>query len=245
MTIPTESINENEPAGSDQIALGDNVVRKHKTQVREIMEIDHTYPSSGQSADAGKHKKISLIEQADLGSGSTGYAFLGGQTVSGKPELVYTDEDDNDIQITSAGYLKPSTSPTLANWSVIMNLVYPVGSVVTLGVSTNPSTLYGVGTWTAIEGKVIVGKAASGTFNTLDATGGSETKNMAHTHSVPYNGWSETAQEDVSRPGVLLTRDNDGWEYHASANNTSGSGGSATQDVMNPHIVKYVWQRTA
>ncbi len=45
--------------------------------------------------------------------------------------------------------------------STIMQAMMPVGFVVTLGVSTNPATLFGFGTWTAITGKVIVGKASS------------------------------------------------------------------------------------
>lgn len=103
MTIPTVGIDETSPAGSDNANQGDNRIREFKTQNREILEVDHNYQSSGQDADAGKHKKVSLIEQADLGTGATGKPILGAQTVSGKAELVFTDEDDNDVQITSGG----------------------------------------------------------------------------------------------------------------------------------------------
>lgn len=103
MTLPTVSWNESSPAGSDNKADGDNRIREMKTQIREVIDVDHQFNSSGQDADNGKHTKVSLLEQADLGSGATGKPILGGQTVSGKPELVYTDEDDNDVQITSAG----------------------------------------------------------------------------------------------------------------------------------------------
>lgn len=106
MTIPTTAISETTPAGDSNIALGDNRIREYKTQNREILEVDHNYPSSGQDVDAGKHKKVSLIEQADIGTGDTGLPILGAQTVSGKPELMFTDEDDNDVQITSGGSIK-------------------------------------------------------------------------------------------------------------------------------------------
>ena len=58
--------------------------------------------------------------------------------------------------------------------ATINNLVYPVGSIyINATVATNPATLLGVGTWVAYgEGRVPVGKASSGTFNTLGATGG-------------------------------------------------------------------------
>jgi hypothetical protein len=51
---------------------------------------------------------VTLQEQADLGTGDTGVPILGAQTVDGKAELVFTDEDDNDIQITSSGNIDGS-----------------------------------------------------------------------------------------------------------------------------------------
>lgn len=100
---PTEAWAETSPAGSDQINAGDNRIRQMKTQIREIIGVDHDFPSSGQAADNGQHLRVTLQEQADLGTGAVGTTLLGNQTVSGKGELVYTDEDDNDIQITSGG----------------------------------------------------------------------------------------------------------------------------------------------
>jgi len=105
MTIPSVSISESSPAGSDNISLGDNRIREWKTQNREILEVDHEYPSSGQSATAGQHKQVTLQEQADLGTGAVSATIFGSQTIGGKGELVYTDEDDNDVQITTQGYL--------------------------------------------------------------------------------------------------------------------------------------------
>lgn len=240
MSIPTVALSEATPAGSDQIALGDNRIREYKTQNREILEVDHTYPSSGQSADAGTHKKCSFIEQADLGTGAVGKTLLGSQTVGGKGELVYSDEDDNDIQITKAGVLKPSTSTVLADWSAIMGLVYPIGVVVTLGVSTNPATLFGVGTWTAIAGKVIVGIDAGQTeFDTLDETGGEKTHTLttdempAHTHTYLHNGNTVGGS-----PGGDGTQTLD-------STATSSTGGGSAHNNLQPYIVKYCWQRTA
>lgn len=237
MSVPTVSWSESTPAGSDNINAGDNRIRELKTQIREVIDVDHDFPSSGQAADVGQHKQVTLQEQADLGTGAVNATILGSQTVSGKGELVYTDEDDNDIQITSNGSIHaPSISGVYPAANVaaivnIMNLVYPVGSVVTLGVSTNPGTLFGVGTWTAIEGRVIVGIAGSGTFNTLDGTGGAETHTLVDTE-LPTN--------------VILT--NTGTNYgdgtSAAIKNNSATGGNAHNNLQ-PYIVKYVWQRTA
>lgn len=105
MTVPTTSWDETSPAGSQDISLGDNRIRELKTQIREVVDVDHKFDSSGQDADMGKHNKVSFLEAADIGTGATGKPILGAQTVSGKAELVFTDEDDNDVQITSAGKL--------------------------------------------------------------------------------------------------------------------------------------------
>ncbi|KKN45057.1 hypothetical protein LCGC14_0686820 [marine sediment metagenome] len=101
--VPTVSHSEATPAGSDYIRDGDDRIREFKTQVREIVAVDHKFDSSGQGATWGMHKWITFIEAADIGTGASGLPILGAQTVDGKPELVYTDEDDNDIQLTSGG----------------------------------------------------------------------------------------------------------------------------------------------
>jgi len=246
--VPTIGLSETSPAGTDSISAGDDRIREYKTQNREVLSVDHDYPTSGQSATAGNHKQVTLTEATDIGSGATGVPILGAQTIDDKPELVYTDEDDNDVQITKAGDLYPSQSTTLADWSAILNLIYPIGYVVTLGVSTNPGTLFGIGTWAAIEGKVIVGLSASGTFVSLDGTGGEETHLLtgaesgvpAHTHTVTgMDGYA--AGHDI-----IAARNNYGGPTiaQASAANTAAAASSAHQNLQ-PYIVKHVWQRTA
>ena len=103
--IPGQSWNENAPAGSDNVSSGDDRIREMKTQIREVIDVDHDFPSSGNAADNGQHKKVTLQEQANLGAGTVGTTILGNQTVGGKGELVYTDEDDNDVQITDGALL--------------------------------------------------------------------------------------------------------------------------------------------
>lgn len=251
MSVPTISWSENEPAGSDNIALGDNVIRRAKTQIREVIDVDHKFASSGQDADNGKHDQVSLLEKADIGTGAEGKPILGAQTINGKPELVFTDEDDNDVQLTKGGVAYPSQSTVLADWSKIMNLVYPVGVVVTLGVSTNPATLFGIGTWTAIKGRVIVGiNAGDAEFDTLDETGGAKTVTLdttmipAHNHAIKYDGklvsfsgggggsnWNAADDAESGGAATVFTSEN--------------TGGGLAHNNLQPYIVKYVWQRTA
>jgi len=129
----------------------------------------------------------------------------------------------------------------------------PVGSIVVLGVSTNPATLYGFGTWTAIEGRVLVGKAASGTFATLNATGGAETHTLStteipsHTHKTigSRSGWDGNVVIGGSGDSPANIRfDSSG--YRVANNPDSGAtGGGGSHNNLQPYVVKYMWQRTA
>lgn len=254
MTIPTTSWSETSPAGSDALNQGDNRIRELKTQIREVIDVDHQFNSSGQDAANGKHNKCSFIEAADIGTGASGLPILGAQTVSSKPELVYTDEDNNDIQITSAGKLHaPSLggvypAANVAALATMLNLIYPVGIVVTLGVSTNPNTLFGIGTWTAIAGRVIVGIDAGQTeFDTLDETGGAKTVTLtgaqsglpAHTVSVPgKSGGAVGTTANFPRADTLALDGNISVSVNAAD-------AAEAHSNLQPYIVKYVWQRTA
>jgi len=63
----------------------------------------------------------------------------------------------------------------------VLSLVYPIGSVFTAVVSTNPNTLFGFGTWAAIAtGRVLIGIDTGDTdFDVVEETGGAKTKTIA------------------------------------------------------------------
>lgn len=138
-------------------------------------------------------------------------------------------------------YTVPSV-PTIEDIkATIMDAVYPIGSIFISGVSTDPSTLLGVGTWTRIQGRFIYGVDAT---HILDARGGAETvaltsaNNGPHTHSVSPFVRSEN--------NSLLGSGTVSCLYGAKAGNTTGSSGSGTpHENMPPYICKYIWQRTA
>jgi hypothetical protein len=83
--------------------LLDNRIRTNNEALEAAIDQDHDFTTSG--TQTGKHNMVSLIETDDLGTGAEGLPILGAQTADGKAELVFTDEDDNDIQITKAGVL--------------------------------------------------------------------------------------------------------------------------------------------
>ncbi len=140
--VPTEDWDETVPAGSDNINLGDNKIRQLKTQVREVINVDHDFPSSGKASDVGQHKRCTLQEQADLGTGSEGVPIFGAQTVSGKAELVFTDEDDNDIQLTSGGKMGSSGTEILASTLTVSGDVDVGGSMIGDNVKIDTNDTY-------------------------------------------------------------------------------------------------------
>jgi hypothetical protein len=254
MSVPTTSWDETTPSGSDALNAGDNRIRELKTQIREVIDVDHDFPSSGSASDNGQHKRCTFQEQADLGSGASGKTLLGGQTVGGKPELVYTDEDDNDVQITTLGginaaklkgvYQAPAAVSDLVN---ILPYIYPVGSIyINAGVATNPGTLFGFGTWVAYgAGKVMFGLDAGGdtSFDSLSDTGGAKTVTLT-TNELPAHTHQVLTVNNNSGGSNSLIQASDG--SGAAVNQTSQSTGSgAAFSILPPYVVAYFWKRTA
>lgn len=201
MTVPTTSWDETSPAGSQNISLGDNRIREMKVQLREIVGVDHKFESSGNDADNGKHNKVSLLEQANLGTGTEGEPILGAQTASGKAELVFTDEDDNDVQITSGGgmavlgssgwrtgdILLSSSTTTPSGWTDASTTYDNKFIRITDG---TPLTTGGSDTHTHAAGSYAApahdhGGTTGSTAGTLgDVTGGGSDATATHTHTI-------------------------------------------------------------
>lgn len=246
MSVPVESWDETSPAGNTDLNLGDNRIRQLKTQIRQVIDVDHKFNSSGSDDDNGCHDQVTLLEKADIGSGAVGKTILGSQTVSGKGELVYTDEDDNDIVLTKDGRLRAASLGALDETpsdtlfpATVLAAIYPIGIVITLGVATNPATLFGFGTWTAIAGRVIVGIDATQTeFDALNETGGAKTHTLTESE-IPTHDVGPTFGE-VSNLGS-----SSGGQWRTDSVTKESFGGGGAHNNLQPYIVKYVWERTA
>jgi hypothetical protein len=128
-----------------------------------------------------------------------------------------------------------------------LNFIYPVGYVITLGVSTNPGTLLGVGTWTAIKGKVIVGISdvvGDTEFDTLNETGGAKTVTLTAAQSgVPAHTHPEAVYKSAGGSGVYNGTGATTETATIDANTPANAAEAHTN--LQPYIVKYVWERTA
>jgi len=226
---------------------GDNRIRELKTQVREVVAVDHEFTSTQTASTGGQHLQVTLQEQADLGTGAVDATILGNQTVSGVGELVYTTEADADIQITSVAGINAAAmtgvyaAANVASIATIGALLYPVGSIyANASDATNPGTLLGFGTWVAIEEEVIAGFKSGGTFDPVGTLSeGEETHVLieaelaAHTHVVA--GGAGTGQTTANTKEAADT----------SRPTTSASAGSDTaHNNIQPTYVAYLWRRT-
>ncbi len=139
--------------------------------------------------------------------------------------------------------------------ATINDLVYPVGSIYTTVSSsaTTPAevnTLLGVGTWVAFgEGRVLVGKASSGTFDTINEEQGSETQTLteanlpAHNHSASAAGSGTDAGNGNHANGGVALYNSTPYTWN---NITIGNTGSGTaHNNIQPSITVYMWKRTA
>ena len=195
-------------------------------------------------SDAGK-----VISGADFNSEFTtiqtalnSKADIASETLTGTPLAPTAAVGTNTTQIATTAFVQTGLGTITA--AVVNALVYPVGSIYfNMAVSTNPATLLGMGTWVAYgEGRVIVGKQSSGTFDALDEELGSETHTLstaempAHTHnSIVYQsnwqyGWGH---------GVVYAG--------GSATNfpTTSTGGGTAHSNLQPSVTVYMWKRTA
>lgn len=193
--------------------------------------------------DAANKKTLFVEDLTNTQSSIVAIETELGPTPSGASATVSARLDDIDAIIAA---IKPA--------------LFPVGSIYTNAHDgTNPATLLGFGTWSAFgEGRVLVSKAASGTFGTYGATGGEET----HSHGAgTYQANAEIfttggnlyidAKRANTNNYVANTRNYvSGSAGTASNGETQGEGivvggASSTSSSLQPYIVVYMWRRSA
>lgn len=148
----------------------------------------------------------------------------------------------------------------------IISATYPVGSIFITTIDTNPSLLFGIGTWVAFAtGRTLVGIDPSDTdlnaaeklygakqVTLTSAQSGTTAHNHTqnpHTHNLNYSapevgGGSTyghvTGQNwNFSSVGTGMT------SVTATNNNATAASASEAHNNMQPSIVTYMWKRTA
>ena len=145
--------------------------------------------------DIQNYKPPDLSKYAKL---DTTNSFQANQTISGTIWATKFETYNSDP--------KNSIGVTLRN--SILNLIYPIGSVyITRTQTSNPSEIFGFGTWMPIQGYFL---RAQNSNETLGSTGGELTH--AHTYGIKYCGWYS---EVHATHGDTLELRNDGnsWKH--------------------------------
>lgn len=145
------------------------------------------------------------------------------------------------------------------------NLLFPVGSIYSnASDGTNPGTLLGFGTWTALgAGRMLVGYSAGDPlFGTAGNTGGSrDAIVVSHTHSASTNTtgahthqatrpWGTTQGGSGSYSGNFsgingLADATSSAGDHSHTVTVASSGSSGTNANLTPYLTVYMWQRIA
>lgn len=130
--------------------------------------------------------------------------------------------------------------------ALILEAVYPVGSIYISVNSTSPQTLFG-GTWKAIQGKFLLGQSSA---HTAGSTGGEETHTLTmgempeHTHPM-YSGNAGGDSKWTPDEGAYLvdsvTQTKTTWWARLGM---SYAGGGNAHNNMPPYLAVYMWKRT-
>ena len=137
-----------------------------------------------------------------------------------------------------------------------LQALYPIGTIYTTVVATNPASIFGFGTWVAFAtGRTLVGIDSSNTL--MDAVeetfGTADTVNVAHTHTItdPGHNHANNSGTQIGGGGSVFTGSNIGLNNSArTSTNTTGitinsSGVSGVNQNYQPSITVYFWKRTA
>ena len=154
---------------------------------------------------------------------------------------------DTTTKVATTAFVAAAITTAATNAATVNGFAYPVGSVYTSIVATNPATLLGVGTWSGFgAGRVLVGiDSSDASFDVVEETGGAKTDAHAlditempvHSHT---SGWT-LGGGDGSANVYATTNGGNG----APNTGTQGSGAAHTHDIVQPYVVVYFWKRTA
>jgi len=91
------------PADAEDLDLGAEKIRLFKATLQERMDADHYLALAGVQADHGQHRQITFQAPIATPTAVADKGFVYMKDVGGKGELHYLDEDDQEVQLTSAG----------------------------------------------------------------------------------------------------------------------------------------------
>jgi hypothetical protein len=184
-------------------------------------------------------------------------ADIANPTFTGVPAAPTAASGTNTTQLATTAFVQ----------ATLLASVYPVGSIyINAGVTTNPATLLGFGTWTAFgAGRVMIGlNGSDALFDTLEETGGSKDATVvshthtgststagAHVHTMVFehNQFDHGITGNVGDNGGLSPTRTAGSMStegaHTHSFTTDATGSSGTNANLQPYITVAMWKRTS
>lgn len=212
------------------------------------------------TGDVGKVVKGSELdaEFTAIANAVASKADINSPTFTGTPTLpagtiatTVADNTDSSTKIATTAFVQSVKT-------LVLQSVFPVGAIYTsYNVSTDPATVLGFGTWSAIEGKTLVAYQSGDTdFGTAGGTGGSkDAVVVSHTHTATstdsghQHGYTRYSNTAGGTGGFSF------WENFTTANTNVGyanitttvnsAGVSGTGKNLQPYVTVHMWRRTA
>lgn len=178
-------------------------------------------------------------------------ADLASPALTGVPTAPTASDGTNTTQLATTAFV-----------TTALRVIYPIGSIYTSTVATNPATLFGFGTWVAYgAGRVLIGQSGAGLY-IAGNTGGSAdaiipshthtatVTDPGHTHTLPNSNEAQGGGDNGGR----ATTDSGSVRTPTMTPNTattgitvavSTTGVSVTNANLQPYVVVYMWNRTA
>jgi hypothetical protein len=209
------------------------------------------------TGDPGKVIKGSEIdaEYTAIASAVASKADINSPTFTGTPTLpsgtiatTVADNTDSSTKIATTAFVQSVKT-------LVLQAVFPVGSIYTsYSVSTDPATVLGFGTWSAIQGKVLAAyQSGDSDFGTAGGTGGSKDAVVVeHNHGITDPGHNHTVT--TSNTSTIASGNAIPLNYLYTTRTTSTSttgitinneGVSGTGKNLQPYVTVHMWRRTA
>ena len=147
------------------------------------------------------------------------------------------------VGVTSAG------SQTMLSKSDLLDWFYPVGSIFTSTISTNPQTLLGGGQWEQLKDRFLLG--AGNTYSN-GATGGSSTHihglstataQIVQTSGTLYSKMGSSKNNLIANRGTTMNIISSSWDVGKTG--TPLDGDTDASSNLPPYLVVYMWKRTS
>lgn len=185
-------------------------------------------------------------------TGTGGVVLAASPALTGVPTAPTASAGTNTTQIATTAFVAAAATS--------LSTIYPIGSIYTSTVSTNPNTLFGFGTWVAFgAGRVLLGDgggyAAGATGGSADAIVVSHTHSATttstdsgHTHGISPGAWTDGGGKVEGNSfsfGGKVTATQSSTANITSSTSISTTGSSGTGANLQPYVVVYMWNRTA